>query len=134
MPVYVIPSASSIELPWQHHRCRETALNVLLPAAFRLAALTGSPSQAYGLTRWRTHISGIEICFRARHLLAIFFPKKLILQKYRTWPQPLYGVDIHTPDHKVLNVEWRDDGKTEILSYQRGHWEKVICETAATTA
>jgi hypothetical protein len=41
-----------------------------------------------------------------------------------------YGLDIWYGPKKVLNLEWDDSGAVNILSFRRGHWEKIIAQVA----
>lgn len=36
-----------------------------------------------------------------------------------------YGLDVWSP-HKVLNVEWDDDGRVVVVSYKPGAWESKL--------
>jgi hypothetical protein len=46
----------------------------------------------------------------------------------RGWECPKnlpYGLDIWW-NNKVLNVEWSDDGRTDVVSYKPGRWESEL--------
>jgi len=40
----------------------------------------------------------------------------------------LYGLDIWAPK-KVLNVEWNDQGKFEVVAFHPGDWEEELIAT-----
>jgi hypothetical protein len=37
-----------------------------------------------------------------------------------------YGLDIWNKGKKVLNIEWRDGGEIEVISYLPGEWEWLL--------
>jgi len=37
-----------------------------------------------------------------------------------------YGLDIHTSEAKVLNIEWDGQGKVGLVSFKRGLWEDTV--------
>jgi hypothetical protein len=46
---------------------------------------------------------------------------------------PPYGLDIWAPK-KVLNVEWSDQGKVELVSFRPGEWEAELIAAAKAEA
>jgi hypothetical protein len=45
------------------------------------------------------------------------------------WNLP-YGLDIWTPQKKVMNIEWDDEGNVELVSLHRGAWELELIALA----
>jgi hypothetical protein len=41
------------------------------------------------------------------------------------------GLDIWTPEAKVLNIEWTADGEVTLRSFKRGNWEKKLTRLAS---
>lgn len=42
-----------------------------------------------------------------------------------------YGLDVWTPEKKVLNLEWDDAGAIEIVSFKPGEWEGALAIAAS---
>jgi hypothetical protein len=43
-----------------------------------------------------------------------------------------YGLDVWTPEKKVLNLEWDDAGTVEIVSFKPGEWEGALAIAASS--
>ena len=78
-------------------------------------------------------MSGLHISYRTPFQR---IPQADDALKYRaaqhslTIPENLpYGLDVWAPK-KVLNIEWDDHGKVELVSFRRGAWELELITLA----
>lgn len=37
-----------------------------------------------------------------------------------------YGMDVHAPGGKLMNIEWEPDGRVELVGFRGGDWEAEL--------